>query len=242
MSVELDSVVRQALPPASGDGIYNLPRRVTKYGESIIRILDASFEAEQGNKHVATNPTMGTGIATTTSIQTYDATKPVMLVQNAYGIGGPSIIFDYLRLLATAVGGSTTSFDWVQVLDPLPSGRYTSGGSQITPQPLNTKFGKSGALIYFGAVVSPAAGANARFVHRSKARSVIPVVGDEWLFKFGSQNHEGPTTLGGAVALRMPTPCGPVVLNPGDTWLLHGFGAASAGAPAWEFELGYTER
>jgi hypothetical protein len=120
--------------------------------------------------------------------------------------------------------------------------RYSSAGTQITPQPLNSGAGKSGAVIFFGAPVATAALTADKFIHRSKGRSVIPVVGDETLFKFGSQNHEGPTTLGGAVALRMPIPCGPVVLNPGDTWLLHHWQAASAGAPAWEFEFGYSER
>jgi hypothetical protein len=55
---------------------------------------------------------MGTGIATTTSIQTYDTTKPVMMVTNPYQQGGKSIIFDYLRLIATAVAGSSTDENW----------------------------------------------------------------------------------------------------------------------------------
>jgi hypothetical protein len=57
---------------------------------------------------------MGTGIATTTSIQTYDTTKPVMMVTNPYQQGGKNIIFDYLRLIATAVAGSSTDENWAQ--------------------------------------------------------------------------------------------------------------------------------
>lgn len=237
----MEAIVKHnSLPNSYGEGITDPPARRNKYGESIFQPYGPNTGVEEGTRHVATNPTMGTGIATTTSIQTYDTTKPVMMVINPYGLGGANIIFDYLRLIATAAAGSSTDENWAMQLSA--GTRYASAGTAIVPVPLNTGASKSGAVIFFGAPVAAAALAADKFIHRSKGRSVIPVAGDETLFKFGSTNHEGPTTLGGAVALRMPIPCGPVVLRPGDTWLLHHWQAASAGAPAWEFEFGYTER
>lgn len=241
MPIEISNQVRHtALPPAVGDGITNLPARLNKYAEPIVQAYGPNQGVEEGSRFISTNPTLGTAIATTTSITAFTAASPVMLVQNKYGLGGPAITLDYLRLMLSQVPTSATRWDWAGVVDT--TSRYTSGGTAITPANLNTAGLSSGALVVFGAIVAAAASANARTVHRSMGRSAIPVLQDEWLFKYGSQNHEGPSSLGGAVALRMPVPGGPVVLRPGDTYLLYGWGTSNAAAPSWEFELGHTER
>ena len=232
--------VRHGLSPILGDGIANRPFRLNRHSELIAEVFGPDRAAAEGSRFVSINPTLGTAIATTTSITGFDATKPVMLVQNRNGVGGANIILDYLRLILAQVPTSATAWNWAMVVDTI--NRYTSGGSAITPTNVNTGGAGSGAGIYFGAVVAPAAGAAVKTVHRSQGRSVIPVTLDEWVFKFGAAPDSGAGSLGGAVALRMPIPCGPVVLRPGDSWLLYGWGASNAAAPSWEFELGHTER
>jgi hypothetical protein len=241
MPIELSNQVRHnSLPPVTPDGIYNVPARLNKYAEAIVQAYGPNQGVEEGSRFISANPTLGTAIATTTSITAFTAASPVMLAQNKNGIGGANITLDYLRLLLSQVPTSATNWNWAGIVDT--SSRYTSGGTTIVPANLNTGGAGSGLLLVFGAIVAAAASQAARTVHRSIGRSAIPVTLDEWLFKYGSQNHEGAGSLGGAVALRMPIPGGPVVLRPGDTYLLYGWGTANAAAPSWEFELGHTER
>lgn len=241
MPIEISNQVRHnTIPPLYVDGISNVPARFNKMGEAVVQAFSPNNAAEEGSRFVTTNPTLGTPIATTTSITAFTVASPVMVLQNRNGIGGANITLDYLRLLLSQVPTSATAWNWAAVLDTV--NRWTSGGSQLTPANVNTGGAASGLAVFFGALVAPAAGVSARTVHRSAGRSAVPVTQDEWLFKFGSQNHEGPSTLGGAVALRIPIPCGPVVLRPGDNWVLYGWGAANAAAPSWELELGHQER
>lgn len=240
--MEIVNEIRSLLPSRIKDSIQNRPIRLNQFAEPIHQPFGPDRAAEEGSRFIATNPTMGTVIATTTSITAYDATKPIMLVQNKNGLDGPNITLDFLRLIQGQVPTSASTWNWAMVLDTV--NRYTSGGSAITPVNVNSgaAINGSGAQIYFGAVVAPAAGAAARFIHRSMGRSVIPVISDETLFKFGSPTHDGAGSLGGTVALRIPIPAAPVILKPGDNWLLYGWAGSNAAAPSWEFELGYTER
>lgn len=241
MPIEISNTVRHnSLPPVTPDGVNNIPARYNKLGEAIVQAFGPNNGVEEGTRFVSANPTLGTPIATTTSITAFTAASPVLLAQNKNGPGGAVITLDYLRMMLSQVPTSATNWNWAGIVDT--SSRYTSGGTTITPANLNTSGAGSGLLLVFGAIVAAAASAAARTVHRSIGRSAIPVTLDEWLFKYASQNHEGPSTLGGAVALRMPIPGGPVVLRPGDTYLLYGWGASNAAAPSWEFELGHSER
>jgi hypothetical protein len=240
MPIELSNQVRHnSLPPVTPDGINNVPARLNKYAEAIVQAYGPNQGVEEGSRFLSATA-VGTPIATTTSITAFTAASPILLAQNKNGVGGANITLDYLRMILSQVPTSATNWNWAGIVDT--SSRYTSGGTTIVPANLNTSGAGSGLLLVFGAIVAAAASQAVRTVHRSIGRSAIPVTLDEWLFKYGSQNHEGASSLGGAVALRMPIPGGPVVLRPGDTYLLYGWGTANAAAPSWEFELGHTER
>ena len=241
--METENEVRALLPSRIRDSIFNRPRRLNQYAEAIAQLFGPDRAAEEGTRFVATNPTPGTPIATTTSITAFTVASPIMAIVNNNGIdSGINVTLDYLRLLLSQVPTSATSWQWLMQKDSAT--RYSSAGSTIVPK--NVLVGApnptGSAGIYFGALVAAAAGVNARYTHRSVGRSVVGVIQDETLFKFGSPSHDGAGTLGGTVALRVPIPCGPEVIRPGETWLLYGWGAANAAAPSWEFELGYTER
>jgi hypothetical protein len=238
--MEFMNVIRSLLPGSNVDGIQNVPQRLNKYSEAIVEAFGPNRGAEEGTRHVATNATLGTAVATTTSITAYDATKPIMLVQNRNGAAGKNIFLEYLRLIWGQVPTSATDWFWAMVVDSAT--RYASAGTLITPKNVNVGGDQSNALIYFGAPVTVAAGQNGRVVHLSAGRSVIPVINDEVVFRFGARGNEAPSTLGGTVALRLPIPCGPVILRPGDTWALHGWGTSNGAAPSWQFEMGFTER
>lgn len=203
--------------------------------------------ADEGNYFIATNPVTGTGIATTTSVvddaatasATHAQNVPVMYIQNRSATD--SIYLRYLRMIVTAAPTSAT--EWNISLRADNVARYTSGGSAITPVNINTGAGKaSAALIYFGAVVTtPLPSASARLLGRAMVQSSIPVVKDQWIFTFGDTTM--PTNvLTASAAKNINIPMGPVVLGPNWNLAIGMWGAANAGAPAWEFELGYAER
>jgi hypothetical protein len=88
MEIELEPKFGNASRSASRDSIQNRHFRSPSTANRSSRIAGCLLRGGAGQRHVATNPTMGTGIATTTSIQTYDTTKPVMMVINPYGRAG----------------------------------------------------------------------------------------------------------------------------------------------------------
>lgn len=203
--------------------------------------------ADEGSFFTATNPTVGTGIATTTSVvddaatasATHAQNVPVMYIQNRSATN--SLYLRYLRMLVTAAPTSATEWNISLRADNTP--RYTSGGSVITPVNMNTGSGlASAALIYFGAVVTtPLPSASARLLGRAMVQSSIPVVKDQWIFTFGDPSM--PTNvLTASAAKNLTIPMGPLVIGPGWNVAIGMWGASNAGAPAWEFELGYADR
>lgn len=207
---------------------------------------------DEGAFFVATNPTVGTGIATTTSVvddaatasATHAQNVPVMYIANQYPSGdvnSKNIYLKYLRMLVTAAPTSATEWNISLRADNTP--RYTSGGSRITPVNPNTNSSNaSNALIYFGAVVTtPLPSANARLLGRAMIQSSIPVVKDQWIITFGDVTMPS-SILTASAAKNINIPMGPVCIGPGWNLAIDMWGASCAGAPAWEFELGYVER
>jgi hypothetical protein len=208
--------------------------------------------ADEGSFFVALNPTSGTGIATTTSVvddaatasATHAQNVPVMYIQNGYNAGDPngkSIYLKYLRMIVTAAPTSAT--DWYMSIRSDTTPRYTSGGSLIVPANINTGSAvASAAIIRFGAVVTtPLPSAASRLLARAEVQSSIPVVKDQWMFTFGDQTM--PTNILTATgAKNINVPSGPIIVGPGCNIAIGMWGTANAGAPAWEFELGYVER
>jgi hypothetical protein len=203
--------------------------------------------SDEGNFFVATNPTSFTGIATTTSVvddaltasATHAPNVPVMYIQNRSSTD--SIYLRYLRMIMTAAPTSAT--DWNMSIRTDVVSRYTSGGTTIVPVNPNTGAGKaSAALIVFGAVVTTNLPTSAsRLIARAQIQSSIPVVKDQWIFTFGDVS--APTNvLTASAAKNLSIPLGPVILGPGHNLAIGMWGTANAGAPAWEFELGYAER
>ncbi len=208
--------------------------------------------ADEGTFFVATNPTSGTGIATTTSVvddaatasATHAQNVPVMYIQNGYSASDPnarSIYLKYLRMIVTAAPTSATAWNMSIRSDAVP--RYTSGGTRITPVNINTGSGNgSQAILYFGAVVTTnLPSAASRLLTRAQIQSSVPNVKDMWTFTFGDQAM--PTNvLTAAAEKNINIPCGPIIVGPGTNISIGMWGTSNAAAPAWEFELGYVER
>lgn len=229
------------------------PNFATNSAQKVANLWNGHYTlADEGGLFVATNPTSGTGIATTTSVvddaatasATHAQNVPVMYIQNNSSPTDPnakSIYPLWLRMIVTAAPTSAT--DWNMSIRADNVARYTSGGSTITPKNVNTNSGgQSNSLIVFGAVVTAnLPSAAARLLSRAQIQSSIPVVKDEWFFTFGSV--EMPSSiLTASAAKNINIPLGPLVIGPGWNIAIGMWGTSNAGAPAWEFEFGYAER
>lgn len=203
--------------------------------------------ADEGALFVATNPTPGTPIATTTSITSETQASPVMVIQNGWAPSDPNaknIYLQYLRMLVSQVPTSATSWQMTIRSDSNPAA-YTSGGSQITPQNVNVGSGiTSKANIYFGNItaVTTAGQAAARLISRVQVNPVVPVTTDQWNFIFGTMGIGSDQISGGAAAKNVVFALPSIIIPPGYNVRIYQWGASNAAAPSWEFELGYAER
>ncbi len=205
---------------------------------------------DEGTYFVATNPTVLTGIATTTSVvddgnsgATSAQTRPVMIIQNGYAAGtnAPNVYPLSLKLLCTAAPTSATFWQMSMRLDSIQ--RYTSGGSTIVPQNPNSAVGgNSRALIYFGAITAAAASAGARLVANAMVSPTIPLVKDTMVIEFGNSNADvsymNTASVNSTRVINVP----PIVIAPGYSLVIGMFGTSNAGAPSFEFEFDYVER
>lgn len=199
----------------------------------------------QGDYFVVTNPTAGTGVATTTSIQAEDQTKPVLLIVNQGMPGDPSarsIYLDDIHLQCAAVPTSSTNWACSLILDNTSS-KYTSGGSSLSPKCINGNFSAASvAAVYFGAVVAVTgnlSGPYTRRAHNSILRTVIPVVGDQYVFT--TTGPDAANTISGTNAIQLVSGIGPIVIGPGQSLSLCMWGASNAAASQWEVTAGWRE-
>lgn len=198
--------------------------------------------ASAGQYYRATNPTFGTGIAAGI-VTGYVATTPLLIIQNP-AASPVKIYLDYIKLMNTVAGATSTQAHMGVVLDTIL--RYTSGGTQLAGNNVNTGApNNSQAQIYIGALVAAAASANVRLLGRDIIKTQAApcwVVGDEVFIKAENNDTPAGATNGAATAI-YPAPCGPIIIAPGHSFVLHQWNIANATtAPSWEVEVGYWER
>lgn len=238
----VNGVLAAQAKPTIGTAGNTIFERGTLYGEKIQSILTGKSHqlADEGSYYVIGNATPGTAIAGHAAATTYDQTKPLLYINN--GSSTKRIYLDYIRLFLTNAGTAGTNVRLDFEIDDIA--RRTSGGTAITPQCPNMDFTTaSAATVYFGAVVSPAAGSNVRRVGTSIHRSVIGVVGDSYTMTFGSpvSGVKALITSGTAIAHTVIEHC-PIILGPGDSLCMIQWSASQSGAYQFEFEAGFWER
>lgn len=236
--------VQRALPSAYQDSV-NGAMRAGRYGEPIVQALQGgkvSALAEEGSYFVTRNATTGTGIASTANVTAFSATSPFLYLYN--GSTTKSVTLDYLKLQVTAAGTNGTALWYQMNIDNIA--RWTSGGTALgTPACTNmSTTTASGVTGYAGAIVAPAASAYVRALAGGAIRLVIPVVGDQYLFTFGSSapGPIGTLALAGTAIASWHSPAPPVVLGPGHTFLLYLWLPSQSGASSYEYEVGFWER
>jgi len=241
----IKGVSYRGLPAITQEGVYG-PARFSRYGEQVTSAFHGSKcwpIADEGSYFLATNPTMGTGIAGIAASTSYDATESLLHIRNTST--SKRLYLDFIELVATAAGTNGTTFGVTMTTDRGAS-RYTSGATAITPVNVNLASADTAdCTVKFGALVTTAASADVRLLGNIPLRTVIKVIGDRYRFNFGDTNsawtNAGAST-DGTTSVAMTIPCPPVVLGENDQFLLHDWGASQTVGASYEFRIGFVMR
>lgn len=221
--------------------------------QKVVDIWTPSLQGllDEGSLYVATNTTVGTPIATTTSVvdagnsgATSAQTRPVSIIFNSNAASSNRVIYPLTwNMILSQVPTSATMWMLGMWLEPIGATAYTSGGSAITPSPMNWTLGQpqSRAQIYFGAITAAASSTSAVRVALRQVNSAVPVTRDQWMFVFG-MNRGSDQVAGGAGAKNVNIGLPPIGIPPQWALKVGMWGTSNAAAPSWEFELVYAER
>lgn len=211
--------------------------------------------ADEGSYFIATNPTVGTAIAMTTSVvddaltasATHAPNVPYLYMQNRGALGdtnSKSICLRYIRLFSRIGDQAWTSA--TQALFSVRSDgggeRRTTRGTTLTIYNANTNFSQTSAADFTaGTNVTSLPGGTGRIHAHGMIQSSIPLAGSQWTFLFGDP---GATSNFGyaSVINTIGIACPPVIIAPGWSMQLDLWATALAAAPTFEVEIGYAER
>lgn len=219
--------------------------RATRWGEQIVAPLGSKMYqyADDGSYFIATNPTMGTGIAGIAASTSFDATEHLLHIRNTSST--KRVYLDFIDLVVTAAGAAGTTTGFTMTMDSGTT-RYTSGGSSITPvspnEALSTSFD---GTMKFGALVTTAASADVVPLGDFLVRTVIKVVGDSYRFTFGDSGKGwdcAGASLDGTTSAKITIPCPPVILGENGQFLLSDWAASQSGASSYQFRIGLVQR
>lgn len=211
--------------------------------------------ADEGSYFVATNTTVGTAIAMTTSVvddaltasSTHAPNVPYLYMQHRGALGDPnskSIYLRYIKLFSRVGDQAWTSA--TQALFSVRSDgggdRRTTKGTALTVYNANTNFSQTSAADFTaGGNVTSLPGGTGRIHAHGLIQSSIPLAGSTWVWLFGDPGVS--SNFGYASVINTLTmQCPPVVIAPGWSMQLDLWATALAAAPTFEVEVGYAER
>jgi hypothetical protein len=213
--------------------------RLRRNGEVAVGVADR-WTAQQDGRYFTITGTPGTGIAGHAAATTLDDTKPfVHIFSSMTASDNRRIHLDYLRTWVTAAGTGGTDLRYGIKVDN-GSTRRSSGGTLLTATNVNLQSTNTlGATSYAGAVIAAAAGSSSRLVTHGLIRTVINVIGDEYIFTFGRGNHQTPgLASAGTAQYKAHFLCPSVSLGPNDQLLFHFFSTSQSAASSHEVEIG----
>lgn len=211
--------------------------------------------ADEGTYFVATNPTVGTAIAMTTSVvddaltasSTHAPNVPYLYMQNRGTVGdvnGKTISLRYIKLFSRIGDQAWTSATQAlfSIYSSSSGDRRTTKGTALSVYNANTNFSQATAADFTaGGNVTSLPGATARIHTHGLIQSSIPLAGSTWVFVFGEAGVA--SNFGYASVINTLTMhCPPVVIAPGWSMQLDLWATALAAAPTFEIEVGYAER
>ena len=214
---------------------------------------DDYVTCDEGGEYVATNPTVGTGLTGTvcvddaaTASSTHAQYAPFILMYNKEIQSSPnpySLYLKFMKFMILTPPGTASVWRYSVRIDSV--NRWASGGTAITPVNSNPN-SSQGSITQFnaGALVPTALPSNnARLVATGYFDSTIPVVGDQYLIRFGNAPMPMDELNGGIVAKNMCFNAPPVILPPSWCLAFEWWGTSNVTtAIVSELEVGWIER
>jgi hypothetical protein len=245
--VDIYGTTGRDLPGIYQDNSKQAPR-IGRRGEMYIQALAGAKLyplADEGSYFLASNPTIGTGIAGIAASTSYDATEHLFWLRNTSTT--KRLYLDFIEITVTAAGAAGTTSGFTVTTDRGNSRRGT-GGSDITTSIYNVNRASSETAevsCAFGALATSAASTSVQAVFNGLVRNVIKVVGDTYRFSFGDSVATwqcAGASLNGTTTAAITVPCAPVILGEGDQVFLSDWGASQSGASSYEFKAGFWMR
>ncbi len=220
--------------------------RGNPYGEQVVQTAFGSKVpglADEGSYWVATN-TPQTAIADAAALTAFAATTPTMVLFNANSVASNKWIYPVRFRLSVAAAG-TNGTNWLMQWLVDSGNRVSSGGTALTKANVNMSVtATSGLTATFGAITATAATAS-RIISASLGRTVIKVIGDEYVFEFGSTAPAPATGMPseGTLQLQKLFQLPPVAIPPQTSLLWYEYAASQSVAATFDnIVLEYIER
>lgn len=229
-----------ALAPRNADGAQNAAVRQNHLAElgvvgnlspdQAAAVEDSYFTwVNAGTRNTGVTLTVATGV-------TYAATQALCVVANNNPAGGPDVILRSLRIKIDAVITAGTFWYLYHAMDS--GNRYSSGGTLMTGY--NAAGGQpSGILAYTGVVTAAVATGSVRDIGENLILNGVGVAFAEIVIMFGGAERglsgvfTTPTTAVAQSMVYAP----PVVVHPGQSYVMNEFQTARTAAGSGEFFL-----
>lgn len=224
---------------------YTLPLVPTKH---LLADEGSYFRTGSDMTAVAGSQIPGTTVAQQGQIVAFGDTTPLWVIRNSEPTDGSGKAFnlDFLRLLLAGTAPTATlSLELAVVVDTvnrIPAANFTNPA--LVPMKQGAPIPNVGVYAYTaGAAFTALASSGAkRNVARARIPTGVAIVGDEYVFRFGSVENSQKTGLTAARATdpaRITTEAEPVLLMPGDCATIHLWWLTSAtNLPTWEWSMG----
>lgn len=243
MDIAMTGEVDRTRPHAELDGT-DIDMRLSRYRELCVNPMSYLKHplADEGSYFAVTNAQ--TGLATAAAPTAFSATNPFLLIYNSGRPGddfAPRYSIDAISLIATAAGTGGTNVQMAITKDF--GNRYTSGGTDLTPNIVNT--GPTStvptARIFAGNITATAASSNAKTIIGNRfLKGAIPIAGDMYAMRFGSPSL--PDMISISTILYSINNLPPIVLGPDESLLVHLWLTAQSAASSFLPEVSWYER
>lgn len=198
---------------------------------------------DEGSYWVACNVPQ-TAIADTAALTAFAATTPTMVLFNGNSVASGKFVYP-VRFRCTVAAAGTNGTNWLSQWLVDTGNRVTSGGTALTKANTNiSNSGTSGATVTFGAITATAATAS-RIISPHQGRTVIKVIGDEYVFEFGASTPAPATGMAseGTLQLQRLFHVPPVALPPQCSLLWYEYAASQSVAATFDnIAFEYIER
>lgn len=235
--------VNQNLPTAISAGIASVPSRADQYLGAYTSPITSKewMTADEGTYFIGITPTSGTGIIGHAAPTTFDETKPYLLLYNSSTTKRLYPQFIQFNETVASIGGTVMRF--VPCIDN--TNRYSSAGTDLT---VSNAFGAStnatvATTAKVGAVVASAATvARKNYGDIVFRGTTIDIIGDNYTIVFGTPSSNGGASSKVATLVDSSRVAAPLVVGPGQSFLLHQWGAAQSTGPTFQVIMGWIER